>query len=228
MAENDRPLDETARKDISHDDPTASDSSRPSSSPSRSTPATGRSTESPPQSDLLDDVFDVFDVFDVQDSVSRASSLQLQEPSDIPRLRSVHTTAGYRDGIAAARTAALQPGFDEGYVLGAALGLRSGYLLGIIEGVLAGLSDESPEQARINPLLDQAQKELALSEIMSTSYMNPDGTWKWPLATEPNAREEDDETTINHVADSHPSIQKWTGLLAHLMKQAAVNPGLHR
>ncbi|MCJ1308206.1 Essential protein Yae1, N terminal [Agyrium rufum] len=60
-------------------------------------------------------------------------------PSDIPRLRATHTTAGYRDGIASAKEEHLQEGFDEGYGLGAVMGLRIGYLVGVIEGVVKGL-----------------------------------------------------------------------------------------
>ncbi|CAF9912722.1 MAG: hypothetical protein GOMPHAMPRED_007746 [Gomphillus americanus] len=58
-------------------------------------------------------------------------------PSDSPRLRSIHATAGYRDGASAAREAAVQGGFDEGYLLGAAIGARAGVLIGIVEGIVA-------------------------------------------------------------------------------------------
>ncbi|KAL2125024.1 hypothetical protein VTJ04DRAFT_1389 [Mycothermus thermophilus] len=71
-----------------------------------------------------------------------------QEPSDLPRLRQEHHTAGYRDGIALAKSRAAQPGFDEGYPLGAELGARAGELLGVLEGLaaavgLVGLSSSS-------------------------------------------------------------------------------------
>jgi len=34
------------------------------------------------------------------------------EPSDIPRLRSEHSTSGYRDGLSTAKNATIQEGFD--------------------------------------------------------------------------------------------------------------------
>ncbi|KAL2271328.1 hypothetical protein VTJ83DRAFT_699 [Remersonia thermophila] len=62
-----------------------------------------------------------------------------QEPSDLPRLAQAHRTAGYRDGIALAKSRFAQPGFDEGYPLGAALGARAGELLGVLEGLAAAV-----------------------------------------------------------------------------------------
>lgn len=57
------------------------------------------------------------------------------EPSDIPRLRSEHSTAGYRDGFGVGKAETMQRGFDEGYSLGAVIGLRVGNILGILEGI---------------------------------------------------------------------------------------------
>lgn len=51
------------------------------------------------------------------------------DPSDIPRLRSIHVTAGYRDGIASSKAAYVQEGFDEGFSLGAVLGGEWGMCL---------------------------------------------------------------------------------------------------
>jgi len=62
--------------------------------------------------------------------------------ADVTRLKQIHTTTGYRDGIATAREAALQPGFDEGYPLGAALGTEAGKLIGIMEGIGAGVQEQ--------------------------------------------------------------------------------------
>lgn len=58
-----------------------------------------------------------------------------RESLDVARLRSIHTTAGYREGLSEAKDRALQPGFDEGYSLGAALGMRAGLIVGIVEGL---------------------------------------------------------------------------------------------
>ena len=54
-------------------------------------------------------------------------------------MRSTHSTAGYREGLAAAKTAALQAGFDEGFALGAVIGGKVGELAGVLEGVCRAL-----------------------------------------------------------------------------------------
>lgn len=61
------------------------------------------------------------------------------EPSDLPSLRRQHVTAGYRDGVSAAKGQFVQDGFDAGFPVGAQLGMRVGTVLGILEGVLRGL-----------------------------------------------------------------------------------------
>ena len=57
------------------------------------------------------------------------------EPSDIPFLRRQHVTAGYRDGITAAKREHVQRGFDAGFPVGAGLGIRAGVVFGILEGL---------------------------------------------------------------------------------------------
>lgn len=66
-------------------------------------------------------------------------ALSAVEPSDLPSLRRQHVTAGYRDGIAFAKSQHIQHGFDAGFPVGAQFGLRVGTVLGILEGVLKGL-----------------------------------------------------------------------------------------
>ncbi|KAL4906776.1 hypothetical protein BDW74DRAFT_127361 [Aspergillus multicolor] len=60
------------------------------------------------------------------------------EPSELPSLRRQHVTAGYRDGISAAKAEHVQHGFDAGFPVGAQLGMRAGTIIGILEGVLRG------------------------------------------------------------------------------------------
>ena len=177
-------------------------------------------------------------------------------PSDIPRLESVHVTAGYRDGIAVAREKTVQGGFDEGWILGAALGLRAGYVLGVMEGILSAIdadaaigkkgsvevrgskdgkreggdetvivrkerevvgeevkadssvkelggedgengrkagaeenrsstsAQKEAEQGlsrRAAAASSQMQQELQITSLLSSAYMNEDGTWKWAV-----------------------------------------------
>ncbi len=70
----------------------------------------------------------------------QAWELQRDEVSDIPRMRSQHSTAGYRDGIAHAKSQSVQEGFDEGYPIGARLGMEVGCILGVLEGLVSSFS----------------------------------------------------------------------------------------
>ena len=208
-----------------------------SSSPSRSTPATDNSADSPLQSDLFDDIFSAAHAESPlhelslnhiavgSDQFQTQETFQSREHSDIPRLRGIHTTAGYRDGIASARDAAVQPGFDEGYVLGAALGIRSGYLLGLMEGIQRALHEQDQHYKRVDQLLAQIKEETAVTELMNKKYLNPDGTWRWDVDQETLDGVQDEDTTINHVADSHPVIRKWVKILGDLMGEAGVRRG---
>ena len=99
------------------------------------------------KSTLFDDIFDdgpeldeaLTDDVDTRHRASfqHSSSNFAGDISDIPRLRSIHITSGYRDGIATGKMQSVQAGFDEGYSLGAVLGLKAGWILGVLEGLIA-------------------------------------------------------------------------------------------
>ena len=172
--------------------------------------------ESANGSALLDDVF----------STSRPSSptsvasntLQSSEPSEIPRLRTIHTTAGYRDGIASSKIASLQPGFDEGYSLGAVLGLRVGNMLGIIDGIfnaLRGVKGVEEERRRISELSRQAKQELDLRNIFGRDFWGGDGIWKYEVL---QMEKEEEGVTFEKVADAHPLLAKWRIKVEELMR----------
>ncbi len=98
---------------------------------------------SPPSSPAINPLDDVFDS-STSSSLPSHNNHNPNPPSsadvsDIPRLRSIHVTNGYRDGLAAGKATSLQAGFDEGYSLGAVLGLRVGWILGVLEGCLRAL-----------------------------------------------------------------------------------------
>ena len=165
---------------------------------------------------LLDDVF----------SNSRPSSptgtsshtLQSSEPSEIPRLRTTHTTAGYRDGIASSKSASLQPGFDEGYSLGAVLGLRVGNMLGIIDGIsnaLRTVEGTEEEWRRILELSRQAKQELDLRNIFGQDFWGGDGIWKYEVLQ--MEEEQEEGVTFEKVADAHPLLAKWRMKVEELM-----------
>lgn len=127
---------------------------------------------------------------------------------DAAKLRSVHSTAGYRNGISESKTAKLQQGFDEGYVLGAEIGALAGRILGVVEGV-GSLR-----------LRERANEELSLKELFGSSYFNENGTWKWDV-TSVNGREGKEGNLgegvmMRDVARSHPLVRRWTAVVEEL------------
>ncbi|KAK8155164.1 hypothetical protein BKA80DRAFT_313206 [Phyllosticta citrichinensis] len=161
------------------------------------------------------------------------SNNEYQDVSDIPRLRSIHVTAGYRDGIAVSKAAHVQDGFDEGYPLGAVMGLRAGRAVGVLEGVVAALrcararaaagkhqgpfAEEKEEEeeklyATTKQLLQQAREELAVVALFSPQYFDEEGIWRFHV----DGHEED--ITFEVVAAQHPLIVKWTAAVEQLAR----------
>ena len=165
---------------------------------------------------LLDDVFS--DSRPSSPTGTAPETLQPSEPSEIPRLRTIHTTAGYRDGIASSKIASLQPGFDEGYSLGAVLGLRVGNMLGIIDGISNALRDVKgmeEERGRILELSGQAKQELDLRNIFGRDFWGDDGIWKYDVLQ--MEEEQEGGVTFEKVADAHPLLSKWRIKVEELM-----------
>ena len=174
---------------------------------------------------------DMDDVFgSAPASPSQASSFPLQqsnaEPSDIPRLRSLHSTAGYRDGLTASKATTMQEGFDEGFGLGATMGLRVGQILGTLEGLCSALSsaskpaksdtkaegevEQAQEQAgdaeRLTSLLAKARHELRTEGVFGTGYWGKDGVWIYDVPGEVEGWKD--------VVDAHPLVRRWEGTVA--------------
>lgn len=122
--------------------------------------------------------------------------------SEIPRLRSAHTTSGYRDGIAASKSQYVQEGFDEGFALGAEIGIRVGWVLGVLEGVVVGLraasvktdrdaveGAEDPEKRVLlqekleeaRTLWIKAREELGVTGVFGREYFGEEGVWKFEV-----------------------------------------------
>lgn len=141
------------------------------------------------------------------------------ERSDIPRLRSTHVTAGYRDGISVSKAEHVQRGFDEGFSLGAVLGLKAGFLNGVFEGVVRAVSssggiDVGVREEVIKQFL-ACREELALQNLFSAEYFGQDGIWKYEVGDEG----EDEEVTFGVVADGHPVVRKWAEEVEGLKKR---------
>lgn len=187
-----------------------------------------------PRADLLDDVFgsdgedhhnspaffsegreeDYDDDGGMDDHQSQIQSMR-GHPSDVRRLRQEHKTAGYREGITAAKAASVQAGFDEGFGLGATIGLRAGYLLGVLEGVAAAAA-AGPAAAATRQLLSDARAELRLQSVFGPEYWHPDGTWRYEVA---GGEEGEGEVLFSHVAEAHPLVRKWASAVEGEMRR---------
>lgn len=157
----------------------------------------------------LDDVFG-------SDGAEQAPELGYgaAHPSDMNRLQTEHSTAGYREGVSVAKEKSIQAGFDEGFSLGASIGLRAGQLLGVIEGIVDALKSHNEEALRTaESLLAQAKEDLSTAKIFSPDYWAPDGNWVFHVKT----KNTEEEIIFSDVAESHPLIQKWQKLVNEQM-----------
>ena len=165
------------------------------------------------------------------------------EPSDVPRLRATHVTAGYREGIAAAKASSLQGGFDEGYSLGAVMGLRIGQILGVLEGLSKALETAfrnakksgqnqgveggvdietlNREASEHSVLFLRAKEDLAVGKVFGRDYWNEDGTWSYEV--EPRTGGE--EPLFEDVVSSHPLVREWESQVSALMQRFGIDKG---
>ncbi|RGP63427.1 ABC1 containing [Fusarium sporotrichioides] len=144
-------------------------------------------------------------------------------PSDIRRLQTEHTTAGYREGITVSKESSIQAGFDEGFSLGASVGLRAGQLLGLLEGIaeaVHGLKDADSSQ--VVELTKQAREELSTQGIFKPEYWAEDGNWKYEVKPAADA----EEVVFADVADAHPLVKKWTEVIEEQVKLWKINRGV--
>ncbi|KAL7930344.1 hypothetical protein V8C35DRAFT_312986 [Trichoderma chlorosporum] len=161
-----------------------------------------------------------------EDSATFVTSLDgpetLRHPSDMRRLETEHTTAGYREGISAAKERTVQAGFDEGFSLGATIGLVAGQLLGTLEGIEDALKSKFNGGAEIadgeaivaSKLLAEAREELSIVKIFSPDYWAPDGNWTFDV----KEANEDDQVLFPDVAKAHPLIKKWADIVDERIK----------
>jgi hypothetical protein len=139
--------------------------------------------------------------------------------SDVPRLRSIHVTAGYREGVSSSKNEKIQQGFDEGYALGAEIGYQVGWILGVLEGAKAG------------QLLERAREELDVKHLFSPQYLQEDGLWRWHVDTDENQNATtasdgpgSEETILfRHIAVSHPLVRKWVTAIEDLARKEMVD-----
>ena len=157
--------------------------------------------------------------------------------SDVPRLRSIHVTNGYREGIAASKEQHIQAGFDEGYSLGAEVALKAGYLLGAIEGVRRALAKEVAVDSlttgeggdtelvemkeEVRKMLEAAEEELKVETLFGEEHFGEDGSWIYDVP----GQEDEGEVTFAKVAEAHPVVKKWRVRLQELCKRLDLDLG---
>ncbi|KAK0387911.1 hypothetical protein NLU13_4156 [Sarocladium strictum] len=164
--------------------------------------------------DPLDDVFGT-DSPDEHGQILDSS--RMDHPSDMRRLETEHTTAGYREGLTAAKASSVQAGFDEGFSLGASLGQAVGQVLGTLEGILEAVRTTQSEAASsTEALLTEAREDLNVERLFAPEYWAPDGNWKYEVS----AREGkgDAEVLFDDVAAQHPLIKRWIGVVDGLVE----------
>ncbi|KAK7403848.1 Essential protein Yae1, N terminal [Neonectria punicea] len=162
----------------------------------------------PATHDALDDVFGSGPSSPVADHQDAGPSAT--HPSDMRRLQTEHSTAGYREGVSFAKETSIQAGFDEGFSLGASVGLRAGQLLGMVEGIAEAVRGrEDLDTVRAGDLVREAREELSIATIFKPDYWAEDGNWKYEVRPAQGA----DEVLFPDVAEAHPVIWKWTAIL---------------
>ncbi|KAF1959000.1 hypothetical protein CC80DRAFT_490750 [Byssothecium circinans] len=164
----------------------------------------GTTPPTPPHNDPLDDIYGS------EPSSPNLSSQSFSRPdeilSDLPSRQRALDTDAYREGLSNNKGQFVQEGFDEGYSLGANLGILVGYILGILQGFMTALKghDETRWEAA-KKLWDDAQKELAIEEVLGQEWIDEEGIWKWEVEGK------DDEVTFKEVAEQHPVLKTWIG-----------------
>jgi hypothetical protein len=177
----------------------------------------------PATANPLDDVFgndsDEEHPSQTQSSHQSATSRSRNEDvSDVPRLQSIHTTNGYREGIAASKEQFLQEGFDEGYSLGAEVGAAAGRVIGVLEALVAAIRD--PEvRAEVFDEITKAKTELSAKGLYAPTYFGEDGIWKYEVNDSEGSEE---DVTFRVVAGKHPLIIKWTQVAMELKKKCGL------
>ncbi|KAJ4374223.1 Essential protein Yae1, N terminal [Neocucurbitaria cava] len=185
--------------------------------------AAGHAPPTPPHEGPLDDIYGSAPSSPLQLS---HEPLDLNTPrdrpheilSDLPSRQRALDTDAYREGLANSKGQFVQEGFDEGYSLGANLGLRVGYILGVLQGFVAALKGHDEQSHKeVKEMYEAAQREMAIQELLSQSWIDEEGIWKWEV----KGKEED--PTLREVAEQHPVVRKWMGNVEELAERWGVD-----
>jgi hypothetical protein len=172
--------------------------------------AAGHAPPTPPHEDPLDDIYGStpnsphltgVDSLSLDHSHERRHEIL----SDLPSRQRALDTDAYREGLANSKGQHVQEGFDEGYSLGANLGVRVGYILGILQGFVAAWKGHNADHYRETmEVYDNAQKDLAIQELLSRKWVTEEGIWHWEV------KGVEEDPTFREVAEQHPVVRKWT------------------
>ncbi|GAB7337160.1 hypothetical protein MBLNU457_g2552t1 [Dothideomycetes sp. NU457] len=195
--------------------------------------------ENAPYEDPMDDVFgdDANDVNDISTANTSNENDQFihtahGEALDVARLRRIHVTTGYREGLSESKGKFIQEGFDEGYSLGAVIGSKAGWCLGVLESICraAGLNnanDDAVTEASssnktgtgLQASLSQARKDLSLQSLFGQQYFGADGIWTYDVPT----ADDEDNVTFQDVSNAHPLISIWSQFVKELAVQLSLD-----
>ncbi|KAI1905628.1 Essential protein Yae1, N terminal [Ophidiomyces ophidiicola] len=175
-------------------------------------------SDGPPRG--LDDIFGSSPTHTPGASPSDAAPApgSLAEPSDVPSLRRQHVTAGYRDGIAVAKTDHVQRGFDTGFPIGAQLGVRAGVVLGVLEGlvncapqekIMAGDDAAIEGLSDVRGLYERARKELTVRGVFGGAVEEADV----------GKQGEEPHTVVEKAGEA--VVSKWEGVILGLVEKAS-------
>jgi hypothetical protein len=160
------------------------------------------------------------DVWGADEDAAETPAASVSHPSDMHRLRSEHTNAGYREGVTVAKAKSVQAGFDEGFSLGATIGREAGQLLGTLEGITEAVST-TDDAASVNALLADARAELSKAKLFSPDHWAPDGNWKFDVQPK-----DGEDVVFSDVAAAHPLIRKWTETVDAQIKRWQIDVSL--
>ncbi|PVI00207.1 hypothetical protein DM02DRAFT_401108 [Periconia macrospinosa] len=177
---------------------------------------TGDAPPTPPQNDLLDDIYGSAPSSPLLNAENAPRSEEML--SDLPSRQRALDTDAYREGLSNGKGQFVQEGFDEGYSLGANLGILVGYVLGLLQGITEALEGHDKLQWKeTQKLCDEAQAELAIEELLGQKWIDEEGIWRWEVEGK------DEEVTFKEVAEQHPVMKTWMARIRDLAEKWGVD-----
>jgi hypothetical protein len=168
---------------------------------------------------------------DSQPSHSHAMDHDEESSLDTTKLRSVHNTQGYRDGISTSKEKMLQVGFDQGFYVGAGVGGRIGRIVGLLDGLVQdtvvverGRGDGMRKE--IQELREKARRELSIESVFGREFVGENGRLLWLVRGQELGDGQKEqmvgdgegwaEYRMIEAAASHPLVRKWSSIVEEL------------